>query len=98
MPHHSKLLPQSLQKSLEQPLLQTLSQSLPLNQYLQKKTILEHQNPQSVESYHTKLVDQCLDNLTVGWETMIQKKHDNSLNLINTLQQELETGNLPAEL
>lgn len=29
---------------------------------------------------------------------MIQKKHDNSLNLINILQQELETGNLPAEL
>ena len=29
---------------------------------------------------------------------MIQKKHDNNLNLINTLQQELETGNLPAEL
>ena len=70
-------------------------QSPSYSQRHQNKTVTNKINLESLESYITEPVDQFIDYLVEGKETVIPKEPETSLNLINTLYKELETRNLP---
>ena len=65
------------------------------NQCRHNKAVTDKINLESVESYTPEPVDQFIDYLIEGKETVIGGKEETNLNLIKTLHQELETRNLP---
>ena len=70
-------------------------QSPSYSQCHRNKTVTNKINLESLESYNLEQADQFIDYLIKGKETVIPGDKENSLNLINILQQGLETQNLP---
>ena len=72
-----------------------LPQSPSYSQCHHNKTVTDKINLETLESYNPEPVDQFIDYLIEGKETVIPGKEETTLNLINTLHHELETRNLP---